>query len=338
MVSFETVTLDMATLDFPTSEEIGDLRGGSLTGWVESGVSAVAASVGKPAERVRSRLVKTVDIKPKRVPDDDDLRECLRVLRVWINDPAAYAPPARRPKVTRPEGIGQLPVPRTVKAAHLPVSCGLCGDPVKAGELIGRAKDPKGREFVAMGWLCGHCLYRRREEPRRRDVLLRLHHHLFAGSAFGLNAYECGVLHTWLTEDTALSGTPAWTADPLEATLARLRTSVQENKGTTWIATPTAHTIAAVLASSPTASPAESALLGAITQHIEEWATNPAGVDHHRFGTGPRYRAQVLKTTSRPTQLSARGGPFDLHQAPAGAAEPDTTSPEAEEEAGDHGV
>ncbi|MFI5905421.1 hypothetical protein [Streptomyces cyaneofuscatus] len=336
MVAFETVTLDMATMDFPTSDEIRSLRGRSLTGWIESGVAAVAASVGKPADTVRSRLVKTVDIKPNREPDEDDLRECLRVLRVWINDPAACVPPARRPKVTRPEGIGQLPVPRTVKAAHLEISCGLCGDPVKAGELIGRAKDPKGPAFEAMGWLCGHCLYQRRETPRRRDVLLRIHHHLFAGSAVGLNAYECGVLHTWLTEDPALPATPAWVADPLEATLARLRTSVQESKGTTWVATPTARTIAAVLTSSSTASPAESALLGAITQHIEEWATNPAGVDHRRFGTGTPYRTQVLRTTPRPTLLSARGGPFDLHQTPASAAEPDTTSPEAE--AADHGV
>ncbi|WP_256726336.1 hypothetical protein [Streptomyces sp. MNU77] len=115
MVSFETVTLDMATLDFPTSEEIGELRGGSLTGWVESGVSAVAASVGKPMERVRSRLVKTVDIKPKRVPDDDDLRECLRVLRVWINAPAAYAPAAQRPKASvsyRSPGLSKPPTCR----------------------------------------------------------------------------------------------------------------------------------------------------------------------------------------------------------------------------------
>lgn len=335
-LEFETVTLDMATMDFPTSEEIAELRGGPLSGWVESGVSAVAAAVGKPVERVRSRLVKTVDIKPNREPDDDDLRECLRVLRAWINDPAAYVPPAPRPKVNRPEGIGQLPVPRTVKAAHLEVSCGLCGDPVKSGELIGRAKDPKGRVFEAMGWLCGHCLYRRREEPRRRDVLLRFHHHLFAGSAVGLNAYECGVLHTWLTEDPALSATPAWAADPLEATLARLHTSVQESKGTTWIATPTAVTIAAVLTSSPAASPAESVLLSSITQHIEEWATNPAGVDHRRYGTGTPYRIQVLRTTPHPTTLSARGGPFDLHQTPVGAAEPDTASPEAE--AANHGV
>ncbi|MFI5905219.1 hypothetical protein [Streptomyces cyaneofuscatus] len=38
----------------------------------------------------------------------------------------------------------------------------------------------------------------------------------------------------------------------------------------------------------------------------------------------------MLRTTFCPTLLSARGGPFDLHQTPASAVEPDTTAPEAE--------
>ncbi|UQA90676.1 hypothetical protein [Streptomyces halobius] len=33
---------------------------------------------------------------------------------------------------------------------------------------------PKDPRFVAMGWLCLHYLCERRDQPRRRDVLLRL--------------------------------------------------------------------------------------------------------------------------------------------------------------------
>ncbi|MFI1185757.1 hypothetical protein [Streptomyces californicus] len=314
---------------FPTTEEIGELCGSALTEWVEAAVTAVAASVGKPVERVRSRLVKTVDIKPNRDPDAEDLRECLRVLRVWINDPAAYVPPARRPKATRPEGIGHLPVPRTVKAAHLGISCGLCGDQVKAGELIGRAKDPKGRGFVAMGWMCGHCLYQRSQEPRRRDVLLRFHHHLLAGSAVGLNAYECGVLLTWLTEDPAPAATPAWAADPLEATIARLDTSVRESKGTTWIAAPhRAH-------HRRRADELPHRFTGGVRTPERDHAAHrgvggqpgrcrPPEVRHRHPLPGPGSQDDSPPDATLGTRRSVR-----LHQAPAGAADPDT-NPEPE--------
>ncbi|MFF3730759.1 hypothetical protein ACFYXM_10680 [Streptomyces sp. NPDC002476] len=242
-MAFEAVTLDMATLDFPTAAEIAALHGAPLRSWVDTGTEAVAGIVDKPAERVRARLTKTAGVKDLGAADDEDLRECLRVLRTWLSNPASYTPPAPKPKVQRPEGIGQLPVPRTVKQAHSDTTCGLCADPVKTGELIGRMRAPKDtRLFVPMGWLCAHCLYERREKPRRRDVVLRIFHHLFASSAVGLNAYECDVLHAWLTEPPAAAAFPLWQKDPLDTTLVRLATSVMESKATTWIAVPTAHT------------------------------------------------------------------------------------------------
>ncbi|MFF3730760.1 hypothetical protein ACFYXM_10685 [Streptomyces sp. NPDC002476] len=54
---------------------------------------------------------------------------------------------------------------------------------------------------------------------------------------------------------------------------------------------------------------------------MDEWQTNPHGVEIRRYGTGPHYRAQVLKVTGRPTMLSERGGPFDLHHTPSQTAE-----------------
>ncbi|MCX4658577.1 hypothetical protein [Streptomyces uncialis] len=175
-----------------------------------------------------------------------------------------------------------------------------------------------------MGWLCARCLYERREKPRRRDVVLRIFHHLFASSAVGLNAYECCILHAWLTETEAPAASTAWRKDPLDTTLVRLETAVTEGKGATWIAFPTAHTVIAALTAAPGGSAAERELLHAVAQHLDEWHTNPRGVDVRRYGTGPRCRAQVLKATDRPTVLSERGGPFDLHHTP-----PPTTEQES---------
>ncbi|MDA5279920.1 hypothetical protein [Streptomyces sp. Isolate_45] len=319
VMMFETATLDMAAINFPSNEEIDVLHGPALRRTVEAGISGVAAATGRPAEKVQSKLAKSTGVKVLQAADDDDLRECLHTLRVWLNDPSSNKPPVHRPRVQRPEGIGQLPVPRTVKQASTDGSCGLCADPIKSGDLVGRTRDPKdSRLHVPMGWLCQHCLYERRHKPRRRDVLLRIFHHLFAGSAVDLNAYECGVLFTWLTEEPGLVSSESWQKDPLDSTLARLRTSQEEGKAGTWIAVPTACTIVGVLraAEAPaTVSPADSALLDAIAQHFEEWATNPEGVESRRYGSGPAFRAQVLAVTTHPTVLSERGGPFDLHHA-----------------------
>ncbi|MEV6532795.1 hypothetical protein AB0M86_24940 [Streptomyces sp. NPDC051639] len=169
-----------------------------------------------------------------------------------------------------------------------------------------------------MGWLCWHCLVGRRQQPRRRDVLLRVFHALFAGlEGVGLNAHECAVTLEWLTEDPALEGSKPWTADPLDKTLVRLRTSVADQRPTTWLSAQTAHTIVAVLHEAP-ASPATTAqdadTLAALVQHLAEWATNPAAVPSSRYGTGWRYRRQLLSLTCHPTVLSRQGGPFHLFQ------------------------
>ncbi|MFJ4774054.1 hypothetical protein ACIP88_33935 [Streptomyces uncialis] len=325
-MTFEAVTLDMATPGFPTVAGIAALHGAPLRTGVDTGIEAVAAAVGTPAERVRSRLTRAAGAKDLTTADDEDLRECLRVLRTWLTDPSSYAPPAPKPRIRRPVGIGRLPVPRTVKQAHTDTTCGLCADPVKPGDLIGRMRDPKDRQFTPMGWLCAHCLYQRREEPRRRDVVLRIFHHLFAGSAAGLNAHECDVLRRWLTETQAPAISTAWRQDPLDTTVVRLETSVAEGKGTTWIAFPTAHTVIFALLDAPGSSEAETELLRAVAQHLDEWRTNAQGVEARRYGTGIRYRAEILTSTSRATVLSARGGPFDLHHAPSPTAEPGTTT------------
>ncbi|MFJ1958729.1 hypothetical protein ACIOGT_39565 [Streptomyces microflavus] len=163
-----------------------------------------------------------------------------------------------------------------------------------------------------MSWLCRHCLLDRREQPRRRDLLIRVFHHLLAGSAVGLNPKECAVLHTWL-DNPAIRQTPAWQRDPLDATTVRLATSVAEDKPTTWIAYPTASTALRAMAAAEPDHP-EARPLQNVLQHVTDWDTNPSGVDTRRYGTGTPYRQQVLRTTPRPTWLSELGGPFFLHK------------------------
>ncbi|MFE5489010.1 hypothetical protein ACFQ7Z_03440 [Streptomyces virginiae] len=319
-MQFEAVTLDMATTEFPSQGELAAARRSDLVRLVDTGVAGVAQLLKKPPERVRSRLAKTTGIKDFTTADCEDLREAVRTLRLWFNTPSAYTPP-KRPRIERPTGMGQLPVPRTLKTASAGISCGLCADPVKAGDLIGRTRTPKDPKLhQEMGWLCQHCLYERREKPRRRDVLLRVFHHLFASSAVDLNGYECAVLRTWILEDPEVTATAAWQRDPLHTTLTRLQTSQEEAKASTWLAFPTALTILALLrerpASSSPAPAADTELLDVILRHLDEWETNPQQVSPARHGRGPAFRAQVLAVTASPSMLSERGGPFDLHHAP----------------------
>ncbi|MER5436084.1 hypothetical protein [Streptomyces sp. NPDC002588] len=67
----------------------------------------------------------------------------------------------------------RLPRPRSVKPASAAGACGLCGDGYNVGDLIGRTPSPEELPYIPMGWLCRHCLVQRRQQPRRRDVLLR---------------------------------------------------------------------------------------------------------------------------------------------------------------------
>jgi hypothetical protein len=203
-----------------------------------------------------------------------------------------------------------------MKLATADGTCGLCGDSIGVGEPIGRMPAPEF-PYEAMGWLCWHCLVERRQQPRRRDVLLRVFHQLFADDGIGLNAYECAVLKAWLTEDPALAQSKPWLSDPLENTLVRLQTSVDEGKPTTWLSAQTAHTIVAVLQeapASPATTPQDSEMLRALAEHLAEWEMNPPGVQRRKYGTGWRYRQQVLTLTAHPTVLSERGGPFFLYQ------------------------
>ncbi|GGR46325.1 hypothetical protein [Streptomyces netropsis] len=324
MTTFEMLTLDTAIEDEPPTGEPAVLHGKELRIAIQDAFDTACPLLRKPPEKALARLAKLMGVKTVRDADDIDLHEGLLEINKWLDDPTSFRTRLpKTPKPDRPKGIGKLPAPRFVKWAPEHTACSLCADPIAAGDLTGRMGPPKA-PYVAMGWQCEHCLYRRRDVPRRRDILLRIFHHLFASEGIGLNAYECGVLHDWLTEDPGLPATGPWLADPIDATLDRLRTSVEEGKSTTWLASTTAHTIVALLqqaAPTPYTSVQDTEMLRAVAQHLDEWQVNPQNAEARKYGAGPRFRAVVLQRTTHPTVLSVRGGPFDLHQTPPQSTE-----------------
>jgi hypothetical protein len=293
--------------------------GRELREQVARAVDALAVTVGEDTQAMRRRVLKLVNLPRLSDADDHDLREIMREVRACEREGRrGYRARLRRiTRVDRPAGIGRLPRPRWIKEAGAAGLCGLCGDGYGTGDMIGRTSWTKTDPYVPIGWLCWHCLVQRRQRPRRRDVLLRFFHAVFADDGVGLNGHECGVLADWLTEEPALTGSKPWTADPLENTLVRLRAGAADAKPVTWLSPQTAHTIVAVLQEAPV-SPAttdqDAEMLTALVQHLDEWATNPAGLQSSQYGTGWRYRQRTLALTEHPTVLSQLGGPFFLYQ------------------------
>lgn len=201
----------------PRITETDVLDGAKLREQMTKAVDAVSTVVGEDSQTLWGRVLKLLNLPRLSDADDHDLREILRELHACEQEGrSAYRARLRRvTRVDRPGGIGRLPRPRSVKAASAAGTCGLCRDGYGTGELIGRTPFSEGLPYVPMGWLCWHCLVERRQRPRRRDVLLRVFHALFAGDGVGLNGHECGVLLDWLTEEAGahqqqgLEGRPA---------------------------------------------------------------------------------------------------------------------------------
>ncbi|MEW2132013.1 hypothetical protein [Streptomyces sp. NPDC005435] len=288
---------------------------------VSEAVDSVSAIVGEDRDALLKRILKFTNLPRLADADDHDLHELMWELQACEREGRrGYRARLRRiTSVPRPGDIGRLPRPRWAKAATAAGLCQLCGDAYARNAMIGRAKwgSELASLYVPMGWLCWHCTVNRRDRPRRRDVLLRLFHGLFAGDGIGINGHESRVLLEWLTEKPALATSKPWTSDPLDETLARLRTGASERKPIVWLAETTARTIVSVLqepASRGTLSAPDDELLSSVVQHLAEWATNPAGVPHSRYGTGHRFRQRVLAVTENPTLLSRSGGPYFLFQ------------------------
>ncbi|MGW3491321.1 hypothetical protein [Streptomyces sp. NPDC001054] len=297
--------------DVPSPDDVAQRSGADLRAAVDEAVECVARVVGVDPGKVRAKVHKALALPSGGPEDDEDARLALRVLRHWALVPKTFRAAVSRPRAERPEGVGCLPRPRSRAKVAFAVRCGLCGDEVAPGALLGRAKAPQPG-YRAMGWLCGHCLLTRRASPRRRDILLRVFHTLFAGDPLELNGPECAVVLAWLDEHPGFDETSAaWSADPLTATLTRLRAGARDNTSQMFLAATTVRTLLALFADAP-AETTDTQLLAAVIRHVREWDTNAHGISHSRFGRGAAYRAASLSAADEPVHALLLHGPFDL--------------------------
>ncbi len=274
-------------------------------------VGTLSRVVGEPIPFVQIRLNDVMGVRARGDADDEQLREGLRQLQLWLAKPASYrdAPPQQPTQAPeRPWVPGQLPSPvATVPAKHAS-SCSLCTDPVPTGALIGRLPKPsRGDDF---GWLCEHCLTHRRRAPRHTDLLLRIYHLTYLGEGIRFNQYESATLVAWIHHTSGASNSLP-VPDAVEEALERLRSAAQESRGT---ALTHAHGEAIVNyllqpATAGTGEPGERMILQAVAQHLDEWRTT---TPPDRNDSGWWSRREILRATPQPTVLSRLGGPYAL--------------------------
>ncbi|MFF3584891.1 hypothetical protein [Streptomyces mirabilis] len=243
-----------------------------------------------------------MDAPTRAAATDEQLRDAILQAAAWLENPNSYAA-YLAPQPVEPGG---LPAPIHTKPAPADLSCSLCAAPVAAGEIIGRMPRPR-QPFVAMAWLCAHCLVDRRVKPRLTDVLLRVFHHVFSGSStIPLNTAEAQVLSEALSRVLAETGEAH-----LRETIAALHTGIDANDPAMLLSyhrAPTA--VDALLTAMPGMEARDAVALAAVAEHLAQWEHHPNGLDQEQFASHVQWRQSLLKTTSTPTDLSERGGPF----------------------------
>ncbi|MFJ8273822.1 hypothetical protein ACIQ8G_26670 [Streptomyces sp. NPDC094154] len=249
---------------------------------------------------VQQRLNDWMDAPSRAEATDEQLRDAIIQAAAWLADPETYY------TYVTPQAIepGGLPAPVHTKPAPADSSCSLCAAPVAAGELIGRMPRPR-QPFVAMAWLCAHCLFDRRAKPRLADVVLRVFHHAFSGSStVPLNTAEVQVL------SEALARVPAETANVQEACDA-LDQGIDGNAPVMLLSERLALAAVAALQAAEAATDAHGVtILTAVAEHLSQWGHDPQGLDKKDFADVVLWRQAVLANTEIPTVLSERGGPF----------------------------
>ncbi|MFJ1958728.1 hypothetical protein ACIOGT_39570 [Streptomyces microflavus] len=103
---------------------------------LEAGFRVRLADRKRPAPE--PKVARAIGLNTLHGADEHDLREALHVLAAWLRNPSETPPPAKRSRFNRPEGTGQLPAPRRLATALAPRTCGLCNDPIKTGDDMGR--------------------------------------------------------------------------------------------------------------------------------------------------------------------------------------------------------
>ncbi|MGW0206096.1 hypothetical protein ACWDZ8_09810 [Streptomyces sp. NPDC003233] len=281
---------------------LNKLHGAELRSLLTTYVGPLANALRADIPLVQQRLNDWMDAPSRAEATDEQLRDAILQAAAWLEDPTSYH------ACMTPQAVqsGGLPAPIHTKPAPADTSCRLCAAPVAAGETIGRMPRPR-QPFVAMSWLCAHCLFDRRVKPRLTDVLLRVFHHVFSGSTtIPLNTAEARVL------SDALPRVPAETEDDdRREAIDALQTGIDANDPVMLLSDHLAlAAVAALHAAKPVMEVSDAAILAAVAEHLSQRQHNPQGLDQEQFAGRVQWPQAVLKNTPTPTALSERGGPF----------------------------
>nr|MDT0521280.1 hypothetical protein [Streptomyces sp. DSM 41633] len=290
-------------LPAPSCDELDQLHGAELRKLLTTYVGPLSGALRQPIPFVQRQLNDWMGAPSRAEATDEQLRDAIIQARAWVEDPESY----RTYTHPEPPEPGGLVAPMRTKKALADSSCTLCTAPVMAGELIGRMPHPR-QPYVAMDWLCAHCLLDRRAKPHLTDVLLRVFHHTFSGSTITLlNTTEATVLLD------ALQAVPAPKEDErLQEAITVLRQGIEAPDPVMRFPYQPAHAAVTALhaAANPPETESEDAVLAAVAQHLAEWQDNPQNISTDDYKNRTLWRQAVLENTLTPTVLSQRGGPF----------------------------
>ncbi|MEU5632195.1 hypothetical protein ACH47C_23800 [Streptomyces rishiriensis] len=285
-----------------SNTNLAQLHGAELRNLLTTYVGPLAKALHTDIPLLQQRLNDWMGVPSRAEATDEQLRDAILQAAAWLEDPTSYGAFVY-PQVVEPGG---LPAPIHTKLAPADSTCSLCAAPVAAGETIGRMPRPRP-PFRAMAWLCAHCLYDRRAKPRLTDVLLRVFHHVFSGSAtIPLNTAEARILCE------ALSRVPTETEDDqLREVIASLHTGIDANAAAMVLnSRPAIAAVNALRTATPGLDGNDAVTLAALAEHLAQWEHNPSGLDPEQFANRVEWRQAVLRCASAPTALSERGGPF----------------------------
>ncbi|MGX1266893.1 hypothetical protein [Streptomyces phaeoluteigriseus] len=283
-----------------SSADLNKLHGAELRSLLTTYVGPLAKALRADIPLVQQRLNDWMDAPSRAEATDEQLRDAIIQAAAWLADPETYY------AYVTPQAIepGGLPAPVHTKPAPADSTCSLCAAPVAAGELIGRMPRPR-QPFVAMAWLCAHCLFDRRAKPRLADVVLRVFHHAFSGSStIPLNTAEAQVLLE------ALTRVPSESLYVQEA-LAALDKGIDGSDPVMLLSEDLARACVAALHAAGAATDVHDVtILAAVAEHLSQWVHNLQGLGKGDSADVVLWRQAVLANTEIPTVLSERGGPF----------------------------
>ncbi|MFZ3562798.1 hypothetical protein [Streptomyces sp. BH055] len=307
-----------APAPFLTQQEIETLSREDAAAALNQLVGRLVSVTGFPFRDVQSALTKATGAARRKDADLEMLHDVVALAQRCITDPAA-AEALLEPAYRQAQRALPLPPLRTRPTPCAGV-CPLCRTPFLEGETLGRLPHRGGDRYAAMGWVCAHCLLERRTKPRRRDLALRIFHHLIPGAPVRLNHWEARTLGAWLAEAAA----PPVRRDP--AALCEARQLLQGMEATdddnAAVELRFEHAEAVITALCPAPRPDEVSsddgdldlvVLHAVAHYLALWRANPHDLDRASYERRALWRLDMMAhDEAAPAVLATVPGPFAL--------------------------